>query len=518
MSSTNMVYRRSYNTQRSFISYLIGLFIIFTLSYVFPTTWLHVRTLPERPPNLNLHGNSDAISFDLKHAPLIPVHSLTVVLPLTSQSLPFLPDILLPLLKPSAYIFEIVIVCPPSIATKARITLRKIEQSNSDHPDILLQILLGGLDQDSGVINAASLVSTEWVLFMNQHGLLQANNHFQTFLLRPKVIPVPIGPRGFSVSKGNISCLPPSEMPQRASYLYPPFVMPASLAIKLQSASEDPWAALGHHISESRFDGIGGIAVGILDPAWCSVSRRSSITPLHSFRWDSQLPNSDSTDSASLGQSDVLSPPSTFGMLVVFLPTLHDFQDFSSLACMLQKHNHDLKVFIYDELRSSNHEQLGWDHRHVFLDECRLTYSVDLSRSSFSAHPSERTATDWLEAHGRQPDIIMGLSEEDHFFGLLALMYPNDLSRFIRVPRSDLLYCGWMGSLSLAEWQSLSLPSPRYACLIVFLARLECFSYRHQCHHERQTILLRKIIIFVIDGYILRRYGRSPNQFGTIIR
>jgi hypothetical protein len=473
-----MVYRsqRSSNTQRLFISYIVGLLIIFTLSYVFPATWLRVRTLPERDvvqkPKVDpkkLHGNgfrslSDP-TFELKHAPMIPAHSLTVVLPLTLQSLPFLRDILLPLLKPSAYISEIVIVCPPSIAAKARITLRRIDPSNSVHPNILLRTLVGGLDQDSGLINAASLVSTEWVLLMDQHGLLQTSNHSQTFLLRPKVLPVPIGPRGFSVFNGNISCLPPSEVPQRASYLHPPFIMPASLAIKLQSAIRDPWAALGNHISESRSDGLGGIAIGvtIMDPAWCSALRRSSTTPLHSLRWDSQLPNVDGTDSTFLDQSDVLSPPSIFGMLVVFLPTLQDFRDFSSLVCILHKHNHNLKVFIYDELRSANHDQLGWDSQHIFLDECRLTYSVDLSRSPFSVHPLGRIASDWLEALGRQPDIILGLSDEDYFFGLLAFMYPDNLYKFIRVPRSDVPYCGWMGSLSLAEWQSSSLPSPRCA-------------------------------------------------------
>jgi hypothetical protein len=452
--------------QHSLLWYLIGLALILASSFLFPTTWIHAKPPELDIPNANFKGfdhNNDFcgfsnLAFQLQRAPLIPAHSLTVVFPLTLQSLPFLDDILLPLLKPSAYIFEIVIVCPVSIISEARIALRRIDSSNLDHPDVLLHTLVGGLDQDSGVINAASQVSTEWVLMMNQHGLLHASNRSQALLLHPPVIPVPIGPRGISVSTGNISCLLPSEIPQRASYLYPPFVMPASLAIKLQSASEDPWAALGYRIAESRSDGLGGIAVGMADsyPAWCSFLRRSDITPTHPFGWDSQISNDEDNtdpDSAFLGQSDVPNPQPTFGTFAIFLPTVHDLRIFSSLACLLQKHNHDLKVFIYDELDNSNNK-LGWNDRHLVLEGCRLAYSVELNRSPFSHRLSGRIASEWLETFGRQPDIILGLSEETYFIGLLTIIHPKNLFQLIRIPRSDLPYCGWMGSLSLTEWRS----------------------------------------------------------------
>lgn len=462
--------------QHSLLWYLLGLSFILASSYLFPKTRLY-PSQPEsaiaRTPvdNFNPFDNNDFnLALELQRAHLIPEHSLTVVFPLALQSLSFLDDILFPFLKPSPYILEIVIVCPVSIISEARLALRRIHSSNSDYPDLLLHSLVGGLDQDSGVINAASQVSTEWVLVMNQLGLSQTSNHSQALLLHPPVIPVPMGPRGVFISTNNVSCLLPSEVPQRASYLYPPFVMPASLAIKLQSASEDPWAALGHRISESRSDGLGGIAVGMikLDPAWCSNLRHTVITPPHSFGWDNQFSNDDITNSALPAQPG---GPPTFGMFVIFLPTLHDLRIFSSLACLLQKGNHDLKVFIYDELASLDNK-LGWDVRYISVEGCRLAYSVDLSRSPFSLRLSGRIATEWLETFSRPPDIILGLSEEASFIELLAIR-PNDLSKLIRIPRSDLPYCDWMGSLSLTEWRSLNFLSPRYACLMVFFVRLE---------------------------------------------
>jgi len=448
----------------SLLWYFIGLSFILASSFLFPTSWSHASTSPKLNTYTandhvgGLNSNHVNLTFELQHAPLIPTYSLTVVVPLTSQSLPLVEKILSPLLTPSAYILEIVVVCPVSIIPEARIALRMIESMNPDHPDIILHTLVGGLDHDSGVINAASQVSTEWVLLMNQHGLLQESIRTQALLLHPTVILVPVGPRGVSVSPGRVSCLPPSEVPQRASYLYPPFVMPAFLGIKLESASEDPWAALGHRISESRPDGLGGIAVDItdLDSAWCTTFHRTAIIPPPHYEWDSQFSNDDSMELA-LSQPDTPNPSPTSGMFAIFLPTLLDLHVFSSLGCILQKHSHDLKVFIYDLRNSSN--KPGWDDRHFIAEECRLPYSIGLSQSPF---PSRHAASDWLNTFSRPPDIILGLSEEDPFIGLLTIMYPKK-SKLVRIPRSDLPYCGWMGSLSLVEWRS---------CIFLCLATL----------------------------------------------
>lgn len=459
--STNMVHRnRNSQRQPSLLWYLVGLSFILAFSLLFPTSWSwHTPELDRNPHEGVENNNFFDLDLELQRAPLIPARSLTAIFPLTLQAMPFLGDILQPLLTPSPYLFEIVIVCPASTISEARTMLRKLDPSISDYPDIRLYPLVGRLDLDLGVIDAASQVSTGWVLVMNEHGLLQTSNFSQALLLHPLVIPVPIGPKGVSVSASNSSCIIPSAVPQRASYLYPPFVMPTSLTMKSQSASDDPWAALGYHISESRSDGHGGIVIGLenLDSAWCSASRHSAVSPVHhQYVRNEKLFSFHNQYSTLLSHTNPPNLPSTsftFGTFAIFLPALQDLRAFSTFVCLLKTRNHDVNVLIYEELDSASNRQ-GWDDRHLLVEGCRLTYSVSLSHPLSHPHFSRHTASNWVKTFGRQPDIVLGLSEEAQFIGLSGFSRSNDFYELILIPRSDLPHCSWMFSLSLAEWQS----------------------------------------------------------------
>ena len=135
-----------------------------------------------------------AHSEDMAPPSPIPLQSLTAILPVVPRSLNRIPETLLPFLKPSKFIREIIIVCPESIATRVRQMLQRtvVSIGTTDHPDVSLHPWVGHLDPAIGVLRAISGVSTVWVLLMDDQGLLKVVDSMRSLLLHPPQFPVPL--------------------------------------------------------------------------------------------------------------------------------------------------------------------------------------------------------------------------------------------------------------------------------------------------------------------------------------
>jgi hypothetical protein len=154
-----------------------------------------------------------------------------------------------------------------------------------------------------------------------------------------------------------------------------------------------------------------------------------------------------------LVRSTVPKTPPAIGAFAVFLPTLQDFQSFSSLVCLLKKHGHQVKTLIFGEFDDFGGTSL-WKDQVFVVDDCNLEYSTISGLLSSNNRSRHLVMLDWLEILDRQPDIVIGLIEEDMPAGPMHMWGLPNTSILVRIPRADLLYCGWMSSLSMAEWRS----------------------------------------------------------------
>lgn len=390
-------------------------------------------------------------------------HSLTAILPVNFDSLSMLEDLLRPLLKPSRNLREIMILCPDNLILQVRGALRNTVSSSADHPDISLHAFVGGLDHQTGVVNAVSRVSTDWVLLMDHQGLLRQSDSTTHILLHPSGIPTPTGPRGVSISASNVSCIITLDGSEKASYLLPPFLMPSFFATnELPSSGLDVWASLGTHISNSNSDRIGGVVIksGDHTAEWCPIPTHAAFNLLGPLRWKS-LPFNDSRPDPCL--ADPLSNDS--GVFAFFIPTIRDLQPLGPLMCLLQSSGHRVNLFVYRDADGRSNAVV-WEGRTHMSGECSLSYSILSGYSTLStAFQVHLVALDWLSTLDERPDIIVGPSHEDFLDSVSIAKHQGLLETVVvRIPKEDFPYCMWMGSLSITEWRGWS-----YSILLLLL-------------------------------------------------
>ena len=88
---------------------------------------------------------------------------------------------------------------------------------------------------------------------------------------------------------------------------------------------------------------------------------------------------------------------------------------------------------------------------HYSYKDCALNYST-LSRTT-------PTFDHWLESLNASPDIVFALDVQDFLTVTLTMAFLHDRYReitLIRLPRTDLPYSDWIGSLALRELRSQS--------------------------------------------------------------
>ncbi|KAJ7245153.1 hypothetical protein B0H12DRAFT_1127983 [Mycena haematopus] len=415
-----LLYRRKICRARWLIPFLFALYVFMSIPEQDPR-------IQQADQDLTSGLNFTSWASELGEAHVVERGSLTAVLPVTSSSVLTLRDTLSPFLNPPSCVSKVLVVCPESLLAQARLAVRlavRAALESDHHPDVSLYPWNG--DPIAAVLHAATQRSTEWMLVLDDNGLSALSDRTREMLLCPVAADIPTGPRGVMGAPGNLSCAPPSAELRPASYLLPPFSLPTSL---VQEIYED-WSDLGDAVSRSRKDRHGAIIRGFgdPDPNWCNIPQYHRA--LHADIADPSVPfpNNHSRING--------------GLFVFLLPDIKDLRALLQLVCQLQESGNSLRVLLYSE----PHALLGmWE---TYNSNCRVQY--DATRTTRRhIYPA---IYEWLDQLEQEADVIFTVDEP------ATQPVRSERAAIVRLPRDDLPYAYWMGSLSLTEWKNWHVP------------------------------------------------------------
>ena len=470
-----------------------------------PTHW--------HKPDLEL--SEDIATFE---STLIPLQSLTAILPVVPRSLNRTPEILLPFLKPSKFIREIILVCPESIATPVRQMLQRtlVSIGTTDHPDVSLYPWIGHLDPAIGVLKTISEVSTVWVLLMDDQGLSKVVDSIRSLLLHPPQFPVPFGPIGVLQSSPASNVIHHLGRSRLATYLCPPFVMPASLGtfpINIQHNGIEPWVNLGSQVSKHRPDAIGGIIV--LDEDFDNFTHSAVNHKLAATH--ENLPPWNITSSGAKPPTfpSPVEASKRHGTFVFFFLVLDDLRDAAHLICRIQTKNKiNIRIFVYGEYAQTK-VKVDWVTGYLETERCTLIYEVLVTGVTLSfSRARNDILSRWFDTFDNPPDVIVARKELDHLVGYLLSNHQDILlwdATLIQIPRLDLKYTEWMSSLTLVEWKSV-VNSRFFLFTLIVRYRLAPTSHRHQHYNQRSPSLSHTPSGIAFDCEIFWRPPRSQSE------
>ncbi|KAG0705557.1 hypothetical protein DFH29DRAFT_905956 [Suillus ampliporus] len=419
------------------------------------TLWLWMPRSPLEPAESSAPGMDkvDEVPYtprspvsNFSDTPPIENHSLTAVLPIISHSLEGLEFLLSPFLVPSDNIREVILICPQKILSDARRALKIIlsYRNTVDHPNVSLLPYAGSSYRNSTLISAASRVRTEWVLVLDDHGLQRLSSRQRAYLLSPLSISLPVGPNGFLRFPANASCIPATANFEPADYLIPPLVAPAHLFPRAFShpADSDPWLVFGIRVAKTHLEMIGGLILpsNIND---LNCPEQYSRPPSLERTWIDHRPNG--ILSAVKEQKRPSHSASVSGYFVLVVPYLEDLHVFMPVACRLQSVGHTVSVLLYQASPS--------DATYCSSEDCILHCST-LSHTT-------PTLNHWLESLDASPDVVFALDVQDFLSVTLTMVLLHEPYRdttLIRLPRADIPYSDWIGSLTLRELRNWNVP------------------------------------------------------------
>ncbi|KAG9312808.1 hypothetical protein JVU11DRAFT_6224 [Chiua virens] len=348
-------------------------------------------------------------SKNVLDAPFLEDYSLTVVLPVIQNSLTDLDQLLAPFLVSTAIIYEVAIVCPHSLVSDMSL-----------YPSSGTELI--------------PRVKSPWILLLDEHGLNQVTECYRAYLLRPRAVHLPVGPRGFTGSSHNWIPLSPSGRVQSAVFLIPPFIAPAALLEKAPfTSSSSIWPVLGDYIATSTTSSFGGLVIG--------ADLLACIADVTTF---DKAPSDDPDSHTPASPASV--PISPLGFFVLAFPREDDLRHFHPAACKLSHQGYTLLAYLYDADASGV----------LVQGNCTIPY--------FRPSKETHSLSDWLNSFGSVPDMMIGLDHRDSVSSTFALILespPFLNTTLMRLPRSALPYTEWIGTLTLYELRRSSFFFPR---------------------------------------------------------
>lgn len=369
-------------------------------------------------------------------APIVEDYSLSVILPVIPSTLANLDELLTPFLVSTSILYEVAIVCPYSLVTDMHRKLPAVLSNASlAHPKVSLYPWSGPLHYHQASLQVIARAKTRYILLLDEHGFKQISECDRAYLVRPRAVHLPVGPRGFAASSPDWSQLSPSDRVRPAAFLVPPFVAPSSLLAKASSTfrSSLDWPLLGDYIAKSTLGSFGGIVIGtdILDTTACNPMAESNT-----------FPDEESLDNLDFHSGLGPIPISLTGFFVLAFPREEDLRNFIPAACKLYHQGYTVLAYIYGTESSDGAIECN----------CTIPYFERAKETpSFSA---------WLDSLGLVPDVIIGLDHQDPVSStfLSILERPPFLdTTLMRLPRHELPYTEWIGTLSLHELRRSSL-------------------------------------------------------------
>jgi hypothetical protein len=355
---------------------------------------------------------------------------VTAILPVTLDSLQSLPQQLGTLLQQRLHLHEILLLCQPEHQAQTRKVLFSIlsEEADDHQAEISIFNWSSHLQEGAALIHAAQRIdiSPDRILLLGTDSLESYGSGTLAMLTGRFATPLPVGPRGFNIHDGDISCLSANSSPNVASFVVPPFSVAPFLIpphdLSLDSVY-DIWFSLGEHISRARHEGVGGIVIDFdKNSSWCSSDQNDS-----------------SNSQRRISPTPEVEAAHTSGIFVVILPSLDDLSLFASLVCRLWSSGHDVRILLTDPNISA-----GVKLSSLIPQQSSCAPGVESLHSINS--PAELDA--WLETLSVVPDVILTIPS-------IFLSYKDSPSyTIINIPREDLAYCDWMSTLSLEAWKS----------------------------------------------------------------
>jgi hypothetical protein len=145
------------------------------------------------------------------------------------------------------------------------------------------------------------------------------------------------------------------------------------------------------------------------------------------------------------------------GVFALLLPSSRDLRFLAAAACKLQNVGHKISVLLFREISGSEVRSdipLNSESQFITSGRCRLYYDVI---SMANMQRADGIARHWLGSLAIWPDVVLTVTEKDALPDDVGLhLEERDVLNvtLIRIPRADLPYTSWMGSLSTEEWRS----------------------------------------------------------------
>ena len=413
-----------------------------------------VSDSPHTLENQQVDAFGPLYMLELGSSKTIPNSSMTAVLPITEKSTRTLELTITGLLEYQPIIQEVAILCPESLSSTARSSIRHVITSYGQALSTTLTLIpCSHACTIKALIEISFYVSTDWTLFLDDSGLRKLNEAARSLLLNPPAVTFPFGLKGSVFPKSGTRkdvCLTPLGCYLPAAFLVPPFMLPRitfSDVNVLPDLTFDSWSALGLWVSEKRPDTIGGVVVSsdlaavnrfqsYLEAQDTSNRQRLSTPPIDDYRSHIFRPG---PSFSNVGN------PKSQGHFGILFPFLRDLAAFSQVACALVAGGHHLDIFLYKES--------GLDP--AFLSgSCVLHYHSSTSANTVGLGPG---VSSWVTRLSGSLDVVIALRAEDELTASLILAVQDSehgASTLIRLPREDLIYSDWMSALSLIEWRS----------------------------------------------------------------
>ncbi|TCD67963.1 hypothetical protein EIP91_011764 [Steccherinum ochraceum] len=392
--------------------------------------------------------------------------SIAAILPVTQSSLSDMLSTLSLVLQSPGHVTDIILLCPMDLQATVRHALRHLLYSSEFlvYVDIDLSTWHPDLDLEAATLAVARQLSARALLLLDTDGLSELMPANAAFLLSPPMFSYPLGPRASDLVGTDFVCFSETSQNQGSSgFLVPPLLLPRNL-LPAGNITADPrlgfWGGLGKHLCSTS--GAGGVVYGVIEAGnyrCSSEHRHRSLLDSSSVVYETTA-HPDQDPLMSVGGSSHYSMTDNPGTFVFVFPSVKDLRLLYPVVCRLQEEGHHAFSIVSAEDQEPI-TPIDTTHAEAFshLEDCDI--DITIFPDADTLDDLATSLWDWIVSLSSPPDIVIVPEQKHVALEALEIMrgrHPDFDSPLIRIPRADLPFCDWMGSLSLDEWLNWQTP------------------------------------------------------------